>query len=158
MTIEFWPRRLLRPSGSLPAKKPKPRTLSAEFDEVQIDLTNKCVAVETLPIVLQDIDLGPFRVVLEWTKLRHDRPYQVIALEPNPAAGKSDETHPHVRDDELCEGDGQPSIRQALHQGRILDFFLLVRQILENYNPQQRLRETGRVGGTRVQRLRRDDP
>jgi hypothetical protein len=27
MTIEFWPRRLLRPSGSLPEKKPKkPRT------------------------------------------------------------------------------------------------------------------------------------
>jgi hypothetical protein len=26
MTIEFWPRRLLRPSGSLATKKPKPRT------------------------------------------------------------------------------------------------------------------------------------
>ena len=109
--------------------------LSAEFEEVRIDLENKSVAVETQSIVLQDIDLGSFRVVLEWTKLRQYRPYRVIALEPNPAASKSGVTHPHVREEELCEGDGHSAIRQALHQGRILDFFLLVRQILENYTP-----------------------
>jgi hypothetical protein len=109
--------------------------LSAEFDEVRIDSTSKSIAVETPSIVLQNIELGPFRVVLEWTKLRYYRSYRVIALEPNTAASKSGVTHPHVRDEELCEGDGHQAIRQALLQGRILDFFLLVRQILENYSP-----------------------
>jgi len=109
--------------------------LSEEFDEVQIDLTNKRIAVETPPIELQDIELGSFRVVLEWSKLRYHHAYRVGALDPNPAASKSGVTHPHVRDEVLCEGDGHSAIHQALHQGRILDFFLLVRQILENYDP-----------------------
>ena len=34
----------------------------------------------------------------------------------------------------LCEGEGRPLIRQALRQGRLADFFLIVRQILATYN------------------------
>ncbi len=111
------------------------RALSAEFDRVRIDLKHRSIAVETEPIVLQDIEFGRFRVVLNWISIPLYRAYRVIALAPHPASSKPDVTHPHVQEEALCEGDGQQAIRDALHQGRILDFFQLVRQILENYNP-----------------------
>ena len=37
--------------------------LNTEFDEVQIDIPNTTIAVETDRIVLREIDLGPFRIV-----------------------------------------------------------------------------------------------
>jgi hypothetical protein len=42
--------------------------------------------------------------------------------------------HPHVQGNQLCEGDGRAPIRQALAEGRLFDFFLLVRQVLQTYN------------------------
>ena len=37
-------------------------------------------------------------------------------------------------DEHLCEGDGRAAIRQALAQGRLLDFFMLVAGGLRTYN------------------------
>ena len=109
--------------------------LNTEFEAVQIDIRETTIAVEMDRIVLQGIDLGPFRIVLDWSNLSHHWPYEVIAQDPNPAASSADTTHPHVRDNHLCEGDGRAAIRSALRQGRVLDFFILVRQVLESYSP-----------------------
>lgn len=109
--------------------------LSTEFDEVQIDIPNTTVAVETDRIVLEETDLGPFRIILDWSNLSRQWPYQVLAQDPNPAGSNSETTHPHVRDGYLCEGDGEIPIRKSLQQGRLLDFFILVRQVLETYSP-----------------------
>jgi hypothetical protein len=57
----------------------------------------------------------------------------VVALDPNPAAGDDGVTHPHVRNESLCEGEGRTAIRAALDQGRLGDFFLLVAQLLHTY-------------------------
>jgi hypothetical protein len=108
--------------------------LTAEFDEVEFDLRKKRLWVETDPIELEGLALGRFRIVLRWSRLGENRPYFLEALDPNEAAGDSSVTHPHVRDDALCEGDGKAAIRAALEEGRLFDFFLLVRQILETYN------------------------
>jgi len=62
-------------------------------------------------------------------------PYHVIALSPNPAATDETVTHPHVSNETLCEGDGCVAIRTALEQGRLSDFFTMVRSILTTYNP-----------------------
>ncbi|MFH1268857.1 MAG: hypothetical protein ABIK89_24285, partial [Planctomycetota bacterium] len=40
----------------------------------------------------------------------------------------------HVQANQLCEGEGRSAIRRALREGRLLDFFVLVRQILQTYN------------------------
>jgi hypothetical protein len=56
-------------------------------------------------------------------------------------------THPHVREKLLCEGDGAASIRRALAEGRLLDFFTLVRQVLETYNPGSAYVELSRWNG-----------
>jgi hypothetical protein len=110
-------------------------SLDNDFIDVTIDLAASTVSVQTDDIVLKDVRLGPFRIELDWNRLDRPRPYEVIAVDANPAATSSETTHPHVQARELCEGDGHAAIRQALRQGRLLDFFTLVAQILETYNP-----------------------
>lgn len=109
--------------------------LETEFDEVAFDLRARQLWVVTGPIELDDVPLGRFRIRLCWGRLGESRPYIVEALDPNPAATDSGVTHPHVHDEALCEGDGKAAIRAAMEEGRFFDFFLLVRQILETYNP-----------------------
>lgn len=108
--------------------------METEFDEVEFDLREKRLSVVTEPIELDKLALGRFRIVLRWSQLGENRSYVVEAIDGNEAAGDSSVTHPHVRDDALCEGDGKAAIRAALEEGRLFDFFLLVRQILETYN------------------------
>ena len=108
--------------------------LTDEFEAVEFELKARWVAVNTPPIVLEDVYLGPFQIVLRWEQIGNGTPYEVIALDAQPAEGQSDVTHPHVRENRLCEGEGSTAIRAALAEGRLLDFFLLVRQILQTYN------------------------
>lgn len=108
--------------------------LENEFDDVAWNLREKTLSVVTEPVMLQGIPLGRFRINLEYQNLSRTRPYGVIALDPNPAAGEDTTTHPHVRDEELCEGDGGTAIRMALRQGRFYDLFVLINQILHTYN------------------------
>jgi len=101
----------------------------------------------TEPITLEDVYLGPFRIQLELNKdirlssvealseLYQGGAYHVIALEPNLAATDASVNHPHVSNERLCEGDGYAPIRAALEQGRLCDFFTLVRSILNTYSP-----------------------
>lgn len=111
------------------------QALEQEFDRMELNLRERTVTVETDPIVLEGIRLGPFAIQLAWERIGCARPYEVIALAPSPAASDSSTVHPHVRDRGLCEGEGGSAIQEALVAGRVLDFFLIVRQILETYNP-----------------------
>ncbi len=109
-----------------------------EFGSIDFDKAENTLSVVTDPITLEDVALGPFKIQLELDKLSElymDRPYRVIALNPNPAATDEEVTHPHVSGERLCEGDGCAAIRSALEQGRLSDFFTLVRSILNTYNP-----------------------
>jgi hypothetical protein len=111
--------------------------LQKEFGGIAFDVSKHTISVVTEPVTLEDIYLGPFKVQLELDKLDHlyySSPYFVIALEPNPAATNNSVTHPHVSDERLCEGDGSAAIRAALEEGRICDFFILVRSILNTYS------------------------
>jgi hypothetical protein len=109
-----------------------------EFGNLDFDKAENTLSVLTEPITLEDVPLGPFRIQLELSKLSElykDRPYRVIALDPNPAATDEEVTHPHVSGEKLCEGDGCAAIRTALEQGRLADFFIMARNILTTYNP-----------------------
>jgi hypothetical protein len=108
--------------------------LSDEFEGVTVDASNQTLSVTTAPIVLEEIDLGPFVIRLHWDRIGDRRPYEVVALEPNPAGEAADTTHPHVRGEQLCEGDGRAPIDRALRAGRLLDFFQIVSRILDTYN------------------------
>jgi hypothetical protein len=109
--------------------------LQQEFPGATLDLDERKLSITTEPIELEGTHLGPFRIVLRWNQIRQYRAYDVEATEPCAAEGDEEVTHPHVRDGQLCEGEGTAPIKAALSQGRLLDFFTLVRQILETYNP-----------------------
>ena len=108
--------------------------LDSEFSEVEWDYRKQTLSVLTESIELDDMNLGPFKIVLDWSDLSVTKPYQIIAQEPQPAASDDEVTHPHVHGRMLCEGDGRVPIRNALRQGRLCDFFLLVQQVLQTYN------------------------
>jgi hypothetical protein len=129
------------PRVPAPMQVSAPRDIAAdlaavveEFEEVELNLQEKSLSVLTSPIELEDTFLGPFRIVLNWEEIGKGPCYEVVAEDPNPAAGNDHVTHPHVSSETLCEGQGSTAIRKALAQGRFLDFFTLVKQILETYN------------------------
>jgi hypothetical protein len=112
--------------------------LMQEFEEVDINLAEGTISVETEPITLEEIYLGPFKIQLRLamlSKLYTSPAYHVIALDPHPAATSEEVTHPHVSNEQLCEGDGSAAVRASLEDGRLYDFFTLVKSILNTYSP-----------------------
>jgi len=109
--------------------------LDSEFDEVSVSMERHLITVTTDEVVLEEVYLGSFEIVLNWHRLNETGAYEVLAVEARPAATDDDTTHPHVQSNALCEGEGKASIRNALRDGRLYDFFVLVRQILHSYNP-----------------------
>ena len=126
-------------------KKPKLETkeifldlvaLHEEFDELRFDAKAKLLSVVSKRIDLEDVHLGRFKIQLELNSLSGETTaiYEVIEVDPNPAAPNENVTHPHVERNRLCEGDAQPAIRLALRQGRLFNFFQIVQQVLGTYN------------------------
>jgi hypothetical protein len=114
------------------------KQLQQEFGDIAFDKEADTISVETEKITLDDVYLGPFKIQLELKKLAElyrGPSYYCIALDPHPAATNDDVTHPHVSGDRLCEGEGSVAIRTALEQGRLCDFFTLVKSILNTYSP-----------------------
>jgi len=143
--LQYWIQRLKQlieaPNAELPKLSflvEELRQLQQEFESVDFDKAENAISVITEPITLEDIYLGPFKIQLKVDKLSDlytSCPYYCIALDPHPAATSEDVTHPHVSNERLCEGDGYAAIRAALEQGRLCDFFTLVRSILNTYSP-----------------------
>ena len=123
-----------RPIASLGDILADLRALESEFENFAIDLRAGTVSVTTDPIILEGITLGPFQIVVAVERLGEPSPYDLVALDPNPAAGSSEFVHPHVQDEILCEGEGKAAIRRASEQGRIHDLCVIVRQILRTYH------------------------
>jgi hypothetical protein len=81
------------------------------------------------------VNLGRFRIVLDWNDHDLENCYRAVALQPYPAGADETVTHPHVKNEYLCAGEGRTAIHTALKEGRIYDFFLLVARVLDNYAP-----------------------
>lgn len=140
-------------------RKPRPEVSPAEiyrdilavqqeFEGCEIDLGSHEFSVTTDPIVLEDITFGRFKVCLNWNQIGTCRqPYRVVALDPHPAARNQDVTHPHVQDEQLCEGDGRAAIASALTDCRLYDFFTLVSQVLHSYGKGSAFVETDKWNG-----------
>lgn len=104
-----------------------------EFPNADLNLRLKTISVITDSVTLEDVYLGPFSIELDVAS-GNGLSYSVIATDANPAGNDEDVTHPHVRDNCLCEGEGTLPIRHALEEGRFGDFFQIVDQILQTYN------------------------
>lgn len=108
--------------------------LPNEFSEVSIDLRQDSLRVVTDEIVLEEIPLGRFEIVYNWTSESPGPSYEIHARDPSPSSANSDFVHPHISDGILCEGEAQSGIAAALAQGRFCDFFLIVSNTLNTYN------------------------
>ena len=86
--------------------------LRDEFVDTAFDRRRGTLSVTTEPIELDGIDLGPFEICLEWGGLGEtdENRYRVIALDASPAASNESVTHPHVQDEQVCEGEGRQAI------------------------------------------------
>tara|TARA_R110000868_G_scaffold123899_1_gene327814 strand:- start:2984 stop:3949 length:966 start_codon:yes stop_codon:yes gene_type:complete len=113
------------------------QALEEEFGEVNLDLREQSISINTEPIELEGVYLGPFEIRLKYANLKMDNgaPYRVFARDPHPAFTNDCVTHPHVQSDVVCEGDGRQVIRRSLEQGRLFDFFTMVTSLLGTYNP-----------------------
>ncbi len=107
-------------------------SLYDEFPEVRCDLGRGHLSAVTDPIELEEVFLGAFEIRLHF--LHQPLDYEIVACDPQPPDCCDHVTHPHVEDQVLCEGEGRAAIRKSLQQGRLADFFLIVRQILNTYN------------------------
>jgi hypothetical protein len=132
---------MLRPGIGVPgpgAFMEELRQIEDEFVEFSIDWRKKAVSATTGPITLRDVYLGSFSIQFHWERLLHQPDvscFDVVALDPHPAAANDRVTHPHVKDRSLCAGDASVPISKALEQGRLADAFCLARSVLEHYNP-----------------------
>jgi hypothetical protein len=111
--------------------------LEEEFGGWEYEEQTLTLSAQTDPIELEGINLGPFAIQLHLRELGRSDPlsaFTVVAQEPNGAGGRDTVTHPHVSDEKLCAGDALIPIRAALETGRICDFFILVRSVLQTYN------------------------
>ncbi len=113
------------------------RQLDEEFEGFAINLRGRVISATTEAITLKNVRLGRFRIELHWARMAEatgSHCFDVVALDPNPAARDDSVTHPHVKDQSLCAGEAMSPIKAALEQGRLADAFMLVRSVLRTYN------------------------
>ena len=112
--------------------------IQEEFGRLAYSPEEKILSVFTEPIELEGIFLGDFEIKLNIGSLSENwavNALRVVALDAHPAASSDIVTHPHVSDEYLCAGDAGVPMHKALLEGRICDYFILVRSVLETYNP-----------------------
>lgn len=139
--LDSWDRSIQTDQEKLPGLRELVEDLyqiQQEFGRLEINRAESTLSVFTDSIELEDIYLGDFEIRLHLDALAHLREsdaFRVIALNPQCAAGNDLVTHPHVSDETLCMGDATVPIRKALSSGRLCDALLLVKSVLETYNP-----------------------
>lgn len=112
--------------------------IEEEFGTWTLERKSRSLAVHTGDIELEGVYLGPFEIQLKLAELEYCDPhtsFTILALDPHPAGTDSGVTHPHVNSGRLCAGEAVNAISEALRQGRLCDFFMIVRSVLTTYNP-----------------------
>ena len=112
------------------------KAVEEEFGGYKWDHVTERLSVTTESINLLDISLGRFKINLKLphfaTPTDSDGGVYVEALTPNCSCGHS---HPHVSEaGYVCLGDGVHSVRKALAEGRVLDYFIILKQLLNSYD------------------------
>lgn len=126
-----------------PVKAPGVRELYAdilaveeEFGNYTWDHRHSTLYVTIDPVTLCGVLLGPFRIFLKFEHFSHparaDGHLYVEATQPNRSQGHF---HPHVgTGGQVCLGDGTHSIIQSLEDGRVLDYFIILKHLLNSYD------------------------
>jgi len=94
------------------------------------------LSVITGPIEMKGIPLGSFKIALNLSHFGEpfdvEGGVSVTALDANCSSGYP---HPHVSEGGyVCLGEGLHTIRKAVEEGRVLDYFIILKQILNSYD------------------------
>ncbi len=114
------------------------KQVQEEFGRMEYDRNNRTLSIFTDPIEMEGIFLGDFEIqlqIFDIANIQNGTTVKIIALDAHPAASSDDVTHPHVSDEYLCAGDASVPMHNALLDGRICDYFMLIKSVLETYNP-----------------------
>lgn len=141
-----WPAALQALQSRLPPGRDSPQTsvpdlrflydeicgLQAEFGAWTCDLAAGTLSVRTEPLQFDDLEPGVYEIRLHLRKLNWPGACRILG--GLPASADPDVTHPHVRSEQLCAGEGANALQTALDSGRISDFFVIVASILRTFN------------------------
>jgi hypothetical protein len=102
-----------------------------------INFSNDTLTVEMGPFIIKDVNFGNFQVKLHVTecyRISYNICAHAYAVTPNYSPGDSECTHPHVRNGDVCIGNGATPLNNAATEGRLQDYFEIVRSVLSTYN------------------------
>jgi hypothetical protein len=109
--------------------------LSAHYADVAVNLQETTISVTIDRVTWDEIDLGRFQLVWNWSRRGEGGELTVIALEPKCCTARADVTHPHLLEETLCVGEAASALRLAVDTGRLFDYFEIVERVLRTYNP-----------------------
>lgn len=100
-----------------------------EFNHPTVEFTTDFI---TLSHGSKTVELGRFAVAYAIKSVSG----YAEALEPNPAAGNEDVTHPHVDSEHICLGDAHEALKRCGLKGELLAVKDLITAVLTTYNPE----------------------
>jgi hypothetical protein len=102
-----------------------------------INFSGDCLTVEMGPFTLEGVHFGNFQVSFDMRNfclVEHGSVPSAKAVTPNRPSDDDEHTHPHVRGNEVCIGNGRGPLDKAITQARLQDCFEIVRSVLSTYN------------------------
>lgn len=116
------------------------KAMERDFPSVKYEDSISSLIVTTDPITLEymgmSFDFGEFQITLDMTAVaaKASKPYEIRAVNPRWTPDHA-YCHPHLTGRDLCAGDGGTAALRATAEGRLYDFFVIINQILNTYNP-----------------------
>lgn len=108
-----------------------------DFPELVVHAPHRYIEVTTEQVILEGVDLGAFKIRVPFDGLTAGllNTVRVNGVEPSKAAAGSEQyAHPHVKNGNVCWGEGTNPAAKALREARFSDFFLIVWALLNTYN------------------------
>ena len=102
-------------------------------NKARINRLGNTLFIETERIVISDVDLGPFEIHVSPRDVSGYFTAKAFALDPNPAIGMPSITHPNVRHDNICLGEGERAYKKAIVQGRLCDALMIAASVVREY-------------------------
>ncbi len=107
------------------------------FNDFSYDKKSGEISITTDTITLEGVGLGEFKIHLLINGIggrNYKEHLRIEALDPNPANGAEDVTHPHLIKETLCAGNGSEALSDRLSECNLQDFLDIVTSILNTYN------------------------
>ena len=111
-------------------------TLISEFGGFSFG-DNLALNVKIGPFKIQEIDFGEFLAEVSLKKVgifNYDHSLKAFAISPKYPINDNIHTHPHIRNNNICIGNGRSLISKALFENRLFDTYSIINSVLNTYS------------------------